>query len=161
MTQDFSDMEKRQLKIATQELLDEFDNLHDAAKQCRMSTARLSQFQNFDAPAFMPIDVVFALERQVGKPVVTSQISKMHGAYWPEPEGDAASEAMDLSPAVGDLVSFIKQATQKESPGGVKFTENEKRAYLKIRAHMDKELRELDLAVERDQHLPSWPFPVL
>lgn len=142
------------MKIATRELLNEFDSLRDAADKCRMGAARLSQFQNFDAPAFMPIDVVFILERAIGKPIVTSLISRMHGACWPKPYGDAASEAMDLPSVMGDLVTFIKTAMTKSSPGGLIFTETEKRRYQEIRANMEKELREVDLAVENNQGIP-------
>lgn len=149
-----TEMERRQIKIATRELLDEFPSLQEAAKLCRMGATRLSQYQFFDAPAFMPIDVVFVLERAAGKPIVTSKIVNMHQALWPEPEGDAVSESMDLSPAVGELIAFIKQATHKASPGGTRFTELEKRRYLEIRAKMEKELREVDIAVEQNQVLP-------
>ena len=53
---ELSDMEKRQMKVATRQLLDEFPSLQEAAKLCRMGATRLSQYQYFDAPAFMPID---------------------------------------------------------------------------------------------------------
>jgi hypothetical protein len=150
---EMSDMEKRQMKVATRQLLDEFPSLQEAAKLCRMGATRLSQYQYFDAPAFMPIDVVFVLERAIRKPVVTSQILNMHQAVWPVPEGDIASEVMDLTPALGELVNFIRQATSKNSPGGVRFTEIEKRRYQEIRARMEKELREVDMAVENDHAL--------
>jgi hypothetical protein len=154
MSGELTDMEKRQIKVATRQLLDEFPNLQEAAKLCRMGATRLSQYQYFDAPAFMPIDVVFVLERAVRKPVLTGQVLKMHQAVWPVPEGDVASEVMDLAPALGDLVTFIKQATHKASHGGMRFSEVEKRAYQEIRARMEKELREVDLAVEQDQVVP-------
>ena len=101
----------------------------------------------------MPIDVIFILERAVGKPIVTSTVSKMHGACWSMPNGDAASEVMDLPAAMGELTTFIKAAMLKDSPGGMKFTETEKRRYHELRAHLEKELREVDLAVENDQSL--------
>ena len=155
MSVDLTDMEKRQIKVATRQLLDEFPNLQEASKLCRMGATRISQYQYFDAPAFMPVDVVFALERAARKPILTSQIVKMHAAVWPEPEGDVASEVMDLAPALGELVTFIKQATHKDSQDGIHFSELEKRRYQEIRARMEKELREVDLAVEHDKALPT------
>jgi hypothetical protein len=147
-------MEKRQMKVATRQLLDEFPSLQEAAKLCRMGATRLSQYQYFDAPAFMPIDVVVVLERAVKKPIVTSQLFKMNEADYPVPEGDLNSEVMDLTPALGELVTFIKEATGKNSHGGTRFTEVEKRRYQEIRARMEKELREVDVAIENDQRLP-------
>jgi len=155
MKKELSDMEKRQLKIATQELLSSFPNLQQAANYCRTNTTRLSQYQNFDTPTFMPIDVVYSLEGAAKKPVVTAQLMKMQKETWPMPEGDAVSEAMDLSPAVGELIAFIKMATQKDSSGGVRFSELEKRQYMEIRSRMDKELREVDMAIENDSVSPS------
>jgi hypothetical protein len=151
---ELSDMEKRQMKVATRQLLDEFPSLQEAAKLCRMGATRLSQYQYFDAPAFMPIDVVVVLERAIKKPVVTAQLIEMNKAEYPVPEGDLASEVMDLTPALGELVTFIKEATGKNSQGGTRFTEIEKRRYQEIRARMEKELREVDVAIENDQRLP-------
>jgi hypothetical protein len=153
MGEEMTDMEKRRIKVATRQLLDEFPSLQEASKLCRMGATRLSQYQYFDAPAFMPIDVVFVLERAARMPVLTGEVLKMHHAVWPAPEGDAASEVMDLAPALGELVTFIKEATHKASHGGVRFSEVEKRRYQEIRARMEKELREVDLAVEQDQAL--------
>lgn len=154
---ELSDMEKRQMKVATRQLLDEFPSLQEAAKLCRMGATRLSQYQYFDAPAFMPIDVVLVLERSIRKPIVTSQILSMHNAVYPMPEGDLHSEVMDLTPALGELVTFIKQATSKNSHGGIRFTEIEKRRYQEIRARMEKELREVDIAIENDETLRFVP----
>lgn len=151
---ELSDMEKRQIKVATRQLLDEFPSLQEAAKLCRMGATRLSQYQYFDAPAFMPIDVVLVLERAIKKPIVTATILEMHHAEWPVPEGDLNSEVMDLTPALGELVTFIKEATGKNSHGGTRFTEVEKRRYQEIRARMEKELREVDMAIENDARLP-------
>jgi hypothetical protein len=151
---ELTDMEKRQMKVATRQLLDEFPSLQEAAKLCRMGATRLSQYQYFDAPAYMPIDVVLVLERAVKKPIVTSQLIEMNKGEWPVPEGDLASEVMDLTPALGELVTFIKEATGKNSLGGTRFTEIEKRRYQEIRARMEKELREVDIAIENDQRLP-------
>lgn len=64
------------------------------------------------------------------------------------------SEAMDLTPALGDLIAFVKEATQESSAGGVKFTEQEKQRYVKLRERMNKELGELDQAVANNQYLP-------
>ena len=151
---ELTDMEKRQLKIATRQLLDEFPSLQEAAKLCRMGATRLSQYQYFDAPAFMPIDVVLVLERAARKPMVTAELIDMNKGEWPVPEADLASEVMDLTPALGELVTFIKEATHKDSHGGRQFTEVDKRRYQEIRARMEKELREVDVAIENDQRLP-------
>ncbi|PHS79777.1 MAG: hypothetical protein COB59_00375 [Rhodospirillaceae bacterium] len=150
MSKELADMDKRQLKIATRELLNEFPNLQNAATHCRTNTTRLSQYQNFDSPTFMPIDVVLSLETACGNSIVSRQLAKMQTEDDVMPEGDAISESMDLSPAVGELIAFIKIATQKTSSGGVHFSELEKRQYQEIRSRMDKELREVDLAIEND-----------
>ena len=73
MAEGLTEMDKRHLKSATRELLDEFDNLEKAALHCRMGPARLSEYQNFDASAFMPVDVILALERAASKPVISSR----------------------------------------------------------------------------------------
>ncbi len=64
------------------------------------------------------------------------------------------SEAMDLTPALGNLIAFVKEATHESSAGGVKFTEHEKQTYINLRERMNKELGELDQAVANNQFLP-------
>ncbi len=64
------------------------------------------------------------------------------------------AEAMDLTPALGNLMAFVKEATLESSAGGVKCTEQEKQKYVSLRERMNKELGELDQAVANNQFLP-------
>ena len=97
---------------------------------------------------------MLVLERAAGKPIVSTVVSNMTNAVWPMPQGDARSEAMDLPAALGELMAFIKKASDKSSQDGIRFSEHEKKIYQELRAVLDKELREVDLAVENNTNLP-------
>jgi len=73
---------------------------------------------------------------------------------WNRPTIDPNHEARDLTPALVDLVKLIAQATHKDSPGGVMFTEDEKRRYQLLRQKLEKELADVDNAVAHNQFLP-------
>lgn len=145
------EMEYRLLKLATRKLLGRFKNLEDAAKHCRVKPTNLSQYQSFDHSAFMPVDVAMELERVVGEPVLTRELTALHDKMgWPESEFDVRDEALDVPVAVGELLAFICEATADHSPGGRRLTENEKRRYFELRRKVSEELRQLDAAVEQD-----------
>jgi len=73
---------------------------------------------------------------------------------WDRPSVDLGKEASDLTPALVDLLDLISEATHKKSPGGVKFTEDEKCRYQRIRQKLNRELAEVDNAVAHNQFLP-------
>jgi len=154
MTTGLTNGEVRQIKQATQDLLKEFDSLKHAAGLCRATETRLGQYQDSATDDFMPIDIVLVLERAAGKPIVTTVVSSMNNAVWPMPKGDARSEAMDLPAALGELMAFIKKASDSSSQDGIRFSEHEKKIYQELRAGLDKELREVDLAVANNSNLP-------
>lgn len=86
-----------------------------------------------------------------GVPAYIAETLRRRGADFTD---DPVRESLDLSPAVGELIAFIKEATDDDSPGGIKFTEAEKKRYQDLRARMDQELAEVDKAVEQNQFLP-------
>jgi len=67
---------------------------------------------------------------------------------------DATKEILDVAPALQDLVLFISRATAEDSPGGRQFSDSETRKYRELRSRLDKELEEVDQAVESNQALP-------
>lgn len=148
-------MDGRHLKLATRKLLERFSSLEQAASHCRVKPTNLSQYQSFEHNAFMPVDVAMSLEREIGEPILSAEIARLHGVDWPSPDGSVRDEALDVPVAVGELLAFIQFATSPSSEGGKLLTENEKRRYFELRRQVEVELRELDSAVELDGSLPA------
>jgi hypothetical protein len=151
MNSGLSDMETRLLKLATRKLLDTFTNLNDAAAVCRVKPTNLSQYQSFEKTAFMPIDVLVALECAAASSPITEELIRIHEATDQDTgERSVRDEALDVPVAVGELLAFICEATADHSPAGARLSENEKRRYFGLRDRVEQELRELDDAVEKD-----------
>ncbi len=151
MNAPLSEMEIRLLKLATRKLLDGFANLNDAAAVCRVKPTNLSQYQSFEKTAFMPVDVMVALERAVGRAPLTDELVRIHDAAESgEGKRSVRDEALDVPVAVGELLAFVCEATGDNSPAGALLSENEKRRYFELRHRVEQELRELDEAVEKD-----------
>ncbi|MBT6095156.1 MAG: hypothetical protein HOH04_09750 [Rhodospirillaceae bacterium] len=151
MNANLSEMDTRLLKLATRKLLDAFSSLQEAAQVCRVKPTNLSQYQSFEKTAFMPIDVIVALERAAGTAPLTKELNRIHEAT-EQSIGDRSvrDEALDVPVAVGELLAFICEATGDNSPAGARLSENEKRRYFELRHQVEQELRELDEAVEKD-----------
>ncbi len=151
MNASLSDMEVRLLKLATRKLLDAFKNLNDAAQACRVKPTNLSQYQSFEKTAFMPIDVMVELERAVGTAPLTNELVRIHEmTEHAQADRSVRDEALDVPVAVGELLAFVCEATGDNSPAGARLSENEKRRYFELRHRVERELRELDEAVEKD-----------
>lgn len=151
-------MERHRIKQATQDFLACFDSVEHAAATCGISKAKLERSQDHDVDEYLTLNAVVLLERTAGQPAVSSTLAALQKANWIAPRGDTVSEALDLSPAVGELLSFIKEATRRDSPEGIHFSEDEKRHYHEIRAKLEKELRDVNMAVDKNSRLP---FPAL
>ena len=156
MTKKSHDMELRMLKLATRKLLERFGSLEKAALSQRVSATCLSHYQNFDNTSYMPIDVVLALEKVVGEPIVSRELIDQHRLdAQVRPEGDVLDEALDIPVAVGKLLAYVREATAQESALGRRLSETEKRRYFELRRLVGEELRQLDLAVEQGGAFPS------
>ncbi len=151
MNTPLADMRIRLLILATRKLLDKFKNLKDAATFCRVKPTNLSQYQSFEHSAFMPVDVVMALESVAGEPFVSGEMARLHETgEMARTHGEVRDEALDVPVAVGELLAFICEATANPSPGGRQLTEFEKRRYFDLRQRVREELDQLDAAVESE-----------
>jgi len=151
MNAGLNEMDIRLLKLATRKLLDAFNNLQEAAQVCRVKPTNLSQYQSFEKSAFMPVDVLVALERAAGIAPVTEELNRIHDSTEREAgKRSVRDEALDVPVAVGELLAFVCEATGDNSPAGARLSENEKRRYFELRHRVEQELRELDDAVEKD-----------
>lgn len=148
--------EGRAIKHATRVLIGAVGTLDAAALHCRVDRSRLSKYQTHQHPEFMPVDVAYQLQMISGSHALTDELCRLlkiyGGASLPK-VGDIHFEAMDVVPAVGRLIEFIRQAKSEQSDGGRKLTEAEKRAYFKLRDAVERELHDLDVAVQRDSQI--------
>lgn len=143
--------EYRLIKLATRKLLDRFPSLQEASNYCRVKPTNLSHYQSFEHSTFMPVDVALMLELQVGEPILTDEIARLHDTKLRNSSARGVrDEALDVPVAVGELLAFVCEATAVRSLGGAKLTENEKRRYFVLRNQVAEELRELDEAVEQE-----------
>lgn len=138
--------EWRGLKIATRQLLAEFENLEDAAQFVRVKPSELSRYQNFDQTAFIPLDVAVILERIANIRHVSKKYQDILGFY----ASDAHcpnSETLKLVEQVGHLAKAIQESTDHDSPGGAGITEFEARHIQEKLAGVQIQLSEVITAV--------------
>jgi hypothetical protein len=69
----------QELKRAVAVLLAEFSSVAEAANCCRARPSTLSGYANINQDGSAPVDVVLALERRIGKPVVTKFVAAQLG----------------------------------------------------------------------------------
>lgn len=99
----------RMLKEAFHDLIDEIRPLKVAADKCRVGVTTLHRYASLereDAECHAAIDVVAALERVTGEPIVTRKLCELsNGMFMPLPNIDAQP---------GDLLALLA-AKAKES----------------------------------------------
>lgn len=72
--------EPRNLKQAVAELIAGFNSVEDAASVCRARRSTLSGYANANqVDRIAPVDIVFALEKQLQQPIVTRFIARQLG----------------------------------------------------------------------------------
>lgn len=87
------------------ELIAACGTLHEAADNCRVSAALLSEYNNPNKPCTMPADVILDLEAYCGQPIYTSALAGASGAIAPTP--DLVCGAVGVSAGMANLVQKI------------------------------------------------------
>lgn len=93
------------------ELLDAVGSLEKAATVCRIKTiSTLSDYQNPHRQTFMPADVIFALERYVGRRIYSRAL--FEAGSDPDNAADLLTEACEAAEVVVDLQREIRIAAR-------------------------------------------------
>jgi hypothetical protein len=104
----------RQLALLTRQLIALAGGLDESARACRLKKSRLAECQHPASGAFLPIDVVNALEIYVGEPVVSRALVEDRPArLYPE---DLVAEACRTAEDGSDLQRLVREALKPGRP---------------------------------------------
>ena len=115
--------------------------LDEAADACRIAKSQLSNAQNPNHDAFLPIDVIADLESYCGKSHYSSALVDACGDA--ETDGDLIGDAIDLNAKAAVFLSRIHKAmaddtiTPRETTEIVKLAEMVRQSLVNIDAELD------------------------
>lgn len=101
-------MNSRQLALLTRQLIALAGGLDESAHACRLKKSRLAQCQDPASGAFLPLDVVNALEIYVGEPLISRALVEDRPARL-EPD-DLVTEACLTAEEGSDLQRLVREA---------------------------------------------------
>ena len=87
--------------------------LDEAAEACRIGKSQLSNAQNPNHDAYLPVDVIADLEAYCGKPHYSSALIDNVGDV--ETDGDLVGDAIDLNAKAGVFLSRIHSALKDKT----------------------------------------------
>lgn len=103
-------MNSRQHALLARQLIAACGGLNEAPRACRLNRSRLAEFQDPDAGAFMPADVMGDLERYCGEAIYSRALADDPRAAG---DGDLASESAETVEDAALLQRFVRLALKR------------------------------------------------
>jgi len=96
--------------LLAKRLIQSCGGLEEAAANCRLERSRLADFQNPEADAFMPADVMVDLEAYAGEPIYSRAIAGERPAV--ETPQTLLNEVMEGTEAAAELQALTRKALE-------------------------------------------------
>lgn len=101
-------MTPRRHSQLARDLIKACGGVSESAKACRLGTSQLSNAQNANQDAILPLDVVIDLEKYCGRPIYSSAMVDACGDL--SADGDLIGDAIDLNAKAAAFLSRIHYA---------------------------------------------------
>lgn len=103
-------MHAKRHALLAKRLIQSCGGLEEAAENCRLERSRLAEFQNPEAAAFMPADVMVDLEAYAGEPIYSRAIAGERPAV--ETPQTLLTEVMEGTEAAAELQALTRRALE-------------------------------------------------
>jgi hypothetical protein len=136
-------MNRRVHARLARQLIEACGGLTEASRECRIGKTQLGDCQLPHGEAFMPADVIFALERYCGQPIYSRAL------YEARPEAREGSDLRDEASEATEAVAALQHAVREAVRAGP-LTSTVRDRLARVFAEAEAELRDVGALLEKD-----------